>query len=155
MGNQHTAPQQIVQPVQVQRDKSEIEGILLGGLESGKSTFFKQIKKISSNPEYDSVELKTYKSFIFYEILRAMYNVCLYRLKNEKESLKGRILDEMEMVVKICGSDDNIFSNKRNMDSFYTIDIQNSVRFLWKDQKCQEILEKENYNFETFEFIKS
>lgn len=61
----------------------EIKLLLLGSGESGKSTFFKQIKAIHDPSGYTDEEIQAYKSSIYANLLHCMKGLCTHCMKKD------------------------------------------------------------------------
>jgi len=144
-GNANGASAQVLKPVEESGQMAKL--LLLGSGESGKSTVFKQIKKLH-NPsgEYPKEELVNAKSAIYANILHSIrmladgchkYNMPLAAGNEERAQ---RIIDIVDnnTALAISGA------------ATYTTEVADDVKALWNDPAIREMFSR-RYEFHVFD----
>lgn len=126
--------------------RREVKLLLLGSGESGKSTFFKQIKIIHSDG-YSNDELYQFKSSIYANILttmKALTEAC------QKQGVEFKDPQNKERAQRITDLADSDTALLLNASQKYTIDVAEDVEHLWADESVKEMFNN-RYNFHVFD----
>jgi len=116
------------------KEVKPVKMLLLGSGESGKSTFFKQIKMSYDQEGFSEEELLHYKSNIYANIIstiKVLAQACEkkgYNISTENEQKAKDIID--------IGEDESALL--LNATTKYTKDVHSKICYLWKDSAIQE-----------------
>jgi guanine nucleotide-binding protein G(i) subunit alpha len=131
-----------------QNVKYELKLLLLGSGESGKSTFFKQIKAIHDNHPYTDDEIQNYKASIYANILHAIKVLSIACMKKDDPFENQDNLQKAKDVIVVAENDQSLLINAHEV---YTVDIHNKVLSLWRDGKIQDTFANSRYEFHVFD----
>jgi len=124
---------------QNREEKKIIKLLLLGAGESGKSTIFKQMKIIHSNP-FDNQELQTYKHVIYRNVLdsiRALIeNMALLGIPYQNQNSIPKA-QKISAIPESC-----IVST--SVENLLTVELGRDIRTIWNDRGIQECYNQRN-----------
>ncbi|KAJ5071270.1 guanine nucleotide-binding protein g(o) subunit alpha [Anaeramoeba ignava] len=125
----------IEQRIQEEKKKQfeEVKILLLGAGESGKSTFFKQMR-ILQDGKIPQKELDSFKPYIFQNCISQMKTLII-----AAENL-GIPIQNIEIVEK--------FHQIRSNDTFLNQELSQSIHFLWNDPGIQKAYESRDIHFQ-------
>jgi len=127
--------------------KKDLKLLLLGSGESGKSTFYKQLKAIHDKTGYTDDEIQNYKSSIYANILHCMKGLSVACMKKDNFE-KDDNLKRAKKILELCEDDNSLLLNAHEK---YTIDVHNICSELWKDAKVQDAFMNNRYEYHIFD----
>jgi len=125
----------------------DLKLLLLGSGESGKSTFYKQLKAIHDKTGYTDDEIQNYKSSIYANILHCMKGLSIACMKKDNFE-KDENVKRAKKILELTEDDNSLLLNAHEK---YTIDIHNLVGELWKDGKVQDAFMNNRYEYHIFD----
>lgn len=126
--------------------KKEIKLLLLGSGESGKSTFFKQVKIIHNNG-FTPEELSQYKSSIYANILHTIKQLSESCIKQGIPFANDENMARAKRVIELTESDTSLLLTACNV---YTQQVHDDVDSLWRDKALKQMFER-RYDYHVFD----
>ena len=85
--------------------KKELKFLLLGSGESGKSTFFKQLKSIHDKTNYSEEEIQNYMSSIYANVLHTIKGLCIHCMKKDNFEKEANLVHLFYLTQGSCKKD--------------------------------------------------
>jgi len=128
---------------------NEIKMLLLGSGESGKSTFFKQVKSLHEGDNYSEQEIQSYRSSIYANILQTIRILAENCLKKKDPPFSNdQNKKNAERIISVAGNDSNLLINAAEL---YSLEIHNIIAELWKDDNIQDLYKNNRYEYHIFD----
>jgi GTPase SAR1 family protein len=143
--NSHANAQKQVKDRQKEMQK-EIKLLLLGSGESGKSTFFKQVKIIHNNG-FSAEELNQYRSSIYCNILQTIRALSESIIKQSIPFENEENLARAKRIIELAESDTSLLLNASQK---YTPQVADDVEALWNDKAMKQMFER-RYDYHVFD----
>ncbi|KAG2387398.1 hypothetical protein C9374_001730 [Naegleria lovaniensis] len=133
----------------------DVKLLLLGSGESGKSTFFKQVRIISQRP-FSEIERRRVKNTVHFNVVSSMAVMC-QKLKdlNEHDQLSEELQQCSERVLAL--SKNRSFMTSTNAASkggernFYTEEIASDIEKLWNNELVQRVFQTHRNQVHVFD----
>lgn len=133
----------------------DVKLLLLGSGESGKSTFFKQVRIISQRP-FSEIERRRVKNTVHFNVVSSMAVMC-QKLKdlNEHDQLSEELQQCSERVLALSKNRSFMTSttaaSKGGERNFYTEEIANDIEKLWNNELIQRVFKTHRNQVHVFD----
>jgi GTPase SAR1 family protein len=134
MGQQQQKPNNQIN-LETSTKKKQFKLLLLGTLESGKSTIFKQLKKNLQNEPYTEEETIQFRNYIYLNLLTSTKFISMdFISKNPDDPLDDP--ENINRVKQLVENDD--FNYLTKMEELYTFEIHQNIGEIWKENAVTE-----------------